>query len=315
MNRRQFVVSLAASLASAAQKLPANQNVKWAVSAALWNHFKLVPFTDILDVMRDTGFIGVRMTQFPAILKTYDITTAQIEKEMSKRNLHVATISFNGPAHDPAQHAKVLASAKQAMEFLKIFGADRLVVFSPSRVKPGNDVDAAFKAMCECYNHIGELAGTMGFKAGLHNHLNQMVEQQAEVDKCMELTDPKLFHFSPDTAHLHLAKCDVAYNLQKYKDRLMFLDYKDAKWTTPTADLTLGNGKTHPKDSQDAKFFSSIYDLGDGEVDFPACHRILKNMNYKGWICVDLDAARKGPRASYERCGAYVVSKLEPIYK
>ena len=30
---------------------------------------------------------------------------------------------------------------------------------------------------------------------------------------------------------------------------------------------------------------------------------------------VDLDAARKGPRASYERCGQYVVNKLEAIYK
>jgi hypothetical protein len=29
---------------------------------------------------------------------------------------------------------------------------------------------------------------------------------------------------------------------------------------------------------------------------------------------VDLDVARSGPRASYERCGAYVVKTLEPIY-
>ena len=90
---------------------------------------------------------------------------------------------------------------------------------------------------------------------------------------------------------------------------------KDAKWTTPAADLVLTNGKTHAKDSKDAKFFNSIYDLGDGEVDFPGCHRVLKEMSFKGWICVDLDAARKGPRASYERSGEYVVSKLEPIYK
>ncbi len=306
---------MAASLAGAAQKLPANQNVKWAVSANLWNHFQPVPFTEILDVMRDTGFIGIRMTQFPAILKTYDMTVAQMEKEFSKRNLHIATISFNGPAHDPAQQAKVLADAKQAITFLKTFGADRLVVFSPSRVPPGKDVDAAFKTMCETFNHIGELAGTMGFKAGLHNHLDQMCQDQSEIDKCMAMTDPKLFYFSPDTAHLHLAGCNVVDNVRKYKNRLMLLDYKDAKWTTPTADLTLGNGKVHPKDSKNAKFFSSIYDLGDGEIDFPACHRILKDINFKGWICVDLDAARKGPRTSYERCGAYVVSKLEPIYK
>ena len=35
-----------------------------------------MPFTDILDVMKDTGFIGIRMTQFPQILKTYNITAA-----------------------------------------------------------------------------------------------------------------------------------------------------------------------------------------------------------------------------------------------
>jgi hypothetical protein len=37
-------------------------------------------------------------------------------------------------------------------------------------------------------------------------------------------------------------------------------------------------------------------------------------MKYRGWICVDLDTARLGPLADYQRCGAYIVKKLEPIY-
>jgi len=61
-------------------------------------------------------------------------------------------------------------------------------------------------------------------------------------------------------------------------------------------------------------FIQNIYDLGDGEVDFPACHKVLKSVKYKGWICVDLDISRLGPMADYKRCDAYVVSKLEPIY-
>jgi sugar phosphate isomerase/epimerase len=68
------------------------------------------------------------------------------------------------------------------------------------------------------------------------------------------------------------------------------------------------------KDSTQARFFNSIYDLGDGEVDFQGCQRVLKSVNYRGWVCVDLDTARKGPRADFERCGAYIVKKLEPIY-
>jgi sugar phosphate isomerase/epimerase len=149
--------------------------------------------------------------------------------------------------------------------------------------------------MCECYNQLGETAGEMGFRAGLHNHLGQIVQDPAELDRCMQLTDPKLFWLSPDTAHLHLAGHDVVKTLDKYKSRLMMADYKDAR---------------HVSD----KLQDNIFDLGDGEVDFPGCHRVLKSSNFKSWLCVDLDTARQGPRASYERCGAYIVNKLEPIY-
>ena len=46
----------------------------------------------------------------------------------------------------------------------------------------------------------------------------------------------------------------------------------------------------------------------------PACHRILKQTGYRRWICVDLDRTRNGPLASYQRCGRYITSRLEPIY-
>jgi inosose dehydratase len=141
-----------------------------------------------------------------------------------------------------------------------------------------------------------------------------MVQTREEIDRFMSMTDPKLFGFSPDTAHLELAGCDVVGTIDRYKHRIRFLDYKDAKWTTSIADWVHPNGKVLPKDSSMARFFSSIYDLGDGEVDFPGCHRVLKSVNYSGWICVDLDTARKGLLADYERCGAYVVNKLPPIY-
>jgi inosose dehydratase len=180
------------------------------------------------------------------------------------------------------------------MTFLKRFGADRLVVFSPSRAGKSEE---AFAIMCRFYNQLGETAGEMGFKAGLHNHLGQMVQTPEEIDRCMAMTDPKLFYFSPDTAHVYLGGGDPAVIMEKYKNRLMLADYKDAK--------RAGLG---------AKYLTNTYDLGDGEIDFPACHRVLRSIRYHGWLCVDLDIARNGPRTSYERCGAYVVKTLEPIY-
>jgi sugar phosphate isomerase/epimerase len=88
--------------------------------------------------------------------------------------------------------------------------------------------------------------------------------------------------------------------LEKHKHRLMLADYKDAKRPA--------NAKPDTFDR------NSIFDLGDGEIDFAGCHAVLKSISFQGWLIVDLDIARQGPRRSYERCGAYVVNKLEQVY-
>ena len=317
MNRREFAAALsmlAASIAHAESDKPRNRNIQWALSEALWRYYPPAPFTDMLEVMKETGFIGVRLAGFPRILSDYHLTGTQMLGEVSKRNLRVVTISWNGPMHDPAQRQAVLDSARNAMKFLADFGASHLVVFSPSRSLPETQTPAAFRQLCERCNQIGELAGEMGFTAGLHNHMGQMVQSQDEVDRFMAMTDPKLFGLSPDTCHLNLAGCDVVGTLNRYKHRIRFLDYKDSKWTTPTQNWVQPNGKTFPMDSEQARFFNSSYDLGDGQVDFPGCHRVLKSIEYHGWICVDLDTARLGPLADFHRCGAYIVNNLEPIY-
>lgn len=313
MRRREFLASFA-SAALALKALPAQRNIRWALSAGLWSHYPPCPFTDILDVMRDTGFIGIRLTGFPGILKKYNMTAAQLQRELSRRNLYVATISFGGPTNDPSQHKKIVERAREAMRFLQGFGANHLVVFPPGRMKRGQNVEAGFRAMCKGFDLIGEAANEMGFKAGLHNHFQTMVQGPDEVRRCMAMTNPKLFNFAPDTAHLYLGGCNVVETYARYKHRLVFMDYKDARWTTPKTDVVLPNGQVIKKNTVEAKFFDSIYDLGDGVIDFPACHRILKQIHYQGWICVDLDTTRNGPLASYRHCDQYIVKRLQPIY-
>lgn len=297
MTRRTVLFQLAASLARAATQLPSNRKIRWAVGANLWNFYPHVAFMDILDIMRDTGFVGVRLTQFPGILQRYQITATQMEKEVSRRGLNVVTISFNGPAHNPAATEAYLSEGRKAMQFLKPFGARHLVVFSPEKNARFADQPGAFATMCKTFDRLGEVAGEMGFRAGLHSHLAQMVETPAEIDRAMALTSPHNFWLSPDTAHIYLAGGNPAQILEKQKHRIMFVDYKDA-W----------------RKGLSIDFRQNTCDLGQGEIDFAACHRVLKSMRYEGWICVDLDIALQGPRASYERCSNYVVRRLEPIY-
>jgi hypothetical protein len=67
------------------------------------------------------------------------------------------------------------------------------------------------------------------------------------------------------------------------------------------------NGRLHKAGSQDATFLLCNYELGNGEIDFPALMRILKRRRYRGWICIDLHYARinrrhlRGRRCTWRR--------------
>jgi len=54
--------------------------------------------------------------------------------------------------------------------------------------------------------------------------------------------------------------------------------------------------------------------LGRGVIDFPALHRILKGIRYKGWITIDLDNARISPLESAKVQKEYIDRVLAPIY-
>jgi len=114
----------------------------------------------------------------------------------------------------------------------------------------------------------------------------------------MTMTDPMLFRYALDAAQLHMAGIDVVKSFEKHKHRLMMAGHKDA----------------NREGLNSRQYVPSTFCLGDGEIDFPGCHRVLKSVNFKRWLCVDLDIARQASRVSYERCGAYVTSTLEPMY-
>src|SRR4026207_1216502 len=133
MRRREFMAGLAASLAALRERGEAmtaslRPNIKWCVSSFLWTSTQwpdkgTLPYTEMLDVIRDTGFNGYRFTGWPGILDRTGTDPPQLERGLSKRNIHIATLSFSGPADDPSKHAEIEKSAREACQFLKRFGA------------------------------------------------------------------------------------------------------------------------------------------------------------------------------------------------
>lgn len=323
MRRREALSTIAATLGSLRDRAAAlavdRPNIKWCVSSFLWTSTQwpdtgTLPYTEMLDVIRDTGFNGFRLTGWPSVLNRIGMDLPQLEKELSKRNLQIATLSFGGPADDPSKHAEIEKSARAACQFLKRFGATELVTFSPRRVNKVLEREHIRRASV-FYNHLGEVCAEYDVRTGMHNHSQgQLIETQDEIELLMMLTDPKKFHWCPDTVHLYMANCDIIGLFQKYAPRLIFFDLVDAKYEYQNLEMRLPNGKIEPAGSQNGTFMLGNRDYGDGEVDLQGIMRILKKVRYKGWINIDHHYARVSPRSSFDRCMTYIREKLNPIY-
>jgi len=322
MQRRDFLRTIAASLGACLDRLGGadDRNILWGCSSFLWTSTQWredgsAQFTDMLDVIKDVGLDGFRLNGWPQTLDRYGMPAARLEKELSKRNLRLATLSFGGAADEPAQHSAIEANAHKACQFLKSFGSDLLTVFSPRR--PNKVLMREhMRIACGFWNRIGDLAATYGIKAGQHNHSQgQLVESQDEVELMLKLTDPKKFGWSPDTVHLYLGGCNIPYLFEKYGNRLVSMDYVDAKYVYASKDVTLPNGKVDKAGTHNATFMLCNQDLGDGEIDFRVLHRVLKKNRFRGWITIDHHYTPVSPKHSFTRCRQYIREKLEPIYR
>src|SRR5579864_5335933 len=136
MKRRELLAVLGAKAAALAllrerAEAAAGPNLKWAVSMFLWTSTQWpdhapVPFTDMLDVIKDTGFDGFRFVGWPEALEKFALSLAFLDRELSKRGLHLATLSFHGEASDASQHAAIDKSAQGACAFLNHSGATEM---------------------------------------------------------------------------------------------------------------------------------------------------------------------------------------------
>jgi sugar phosphate isomerase/epimerase len=324
MNRRQLLSAAAASLGvlrgrADALFAPSRRNIQWCVSSFLWTSTQwsdtgTLPYIEMLDVIRDTGFNGYRFTGWPGILSRIGMDLSQLEKELSKRDLRIATLSFSGPADDPAGQPQMEKSAREACQFLKRFGATEMVTFSPRRPNKVL-VREHLRRACEFYNHLGDVCAEYGIRTGMHNHSQgQLVETQDEIETLLRWTDPKKFHWCPDTVHLYMANCDILALFRKHAHRLIFFDLVDAKYEYQKEEMRLPNGKVEKAGSQNGTFMLGNRDYGDGEVPLQEIMRIIKTVKYKGWINIDHHYSRVSPRDSLTRCMKYIEEKLDRIY-
>ncbi|MEX0676831.1 MAG: sugar phosphate isomerase/epimerase [Pirellulales bacterium] len=302
-----------------ANKPRVRPNILYALSTGCWGPVtprgKPLPLVKILDETAAGGFNGVRLTGFPGILEQNHLTVEQYGDELASRGLKFSTVSFGGEYRDPEKHAEIRERARFALATHKRYGAKAMVFFPSGPVPESEEADVMNKTF-RFLNELGKMAvEDFGIRMGLHNHTNSLVENQQQVDRFLEGTDPRYVFCAWDSAHLLLGGCDVQKTYEKSIDRLVYTDFKDATLNPTTEDYVAPNGQRYAGDSDSGRFYNSILELGRGQIDFVPLMKLLKDHKYQGWVNQDIDTIRVSIAESNRIAMSYITGMLDPIYE
>ncbi len=289
------MLAAAAPLAMAAQP-----NIQWGLGAVTWSvkaGDRNLHWSEIVPDAAAAGFNGVEPFT-TRNLAVNDENMSELEQLLPKYKLRVSTIYWGDQFHLVSERGRLLKDCRRFLGYLKRFGSDRLI-YGPPPPNVENEREAIANTAAT-WNAIGKIAwNDYRIKTAVHPHVGGLIENPRQIDLLMEMTDPQYFNLAPDTAQVWMGGGDPVAMFEKYKHRIVYMHYKDIR----AYNRSLKN------------YMDNVIELGRGVIDFPSLHRILKSVNYKGWITIDLDNARISPLESAKVNREYIDRILNPIYK
>jgi sugar phosphate isomerase/epimerase len=277
----------------------------------------------ILDTARAAGLDGIEITFAPGDWHSAQAAYGSPQgfaSALKDRGLEVCSSFFStripgadryADFGDPADHNQLLDMASGYAEFLHACGSEILITALPLRASRDADpplfVDLKrAETIADLLNRMGYATMKYGVKLALHPEAFTMFRNSRDVDLFMLLTDPTYVFLCPDTAQFTVAGSDPIEIVKRHRDRLLITHWKDASGPSP----------------QDVPIDETIYDrqiqwfaaVGTGVVDWPAWLRLLRDLQYRGWAVLELDAA-PDPLGDLKRIRQYVDSALLPLYR
>lgn len=151
--------------------------------------------------------------------------------------------------------------------------------------------DDEWKRVTDGLNHLGAIAQQKGMQLTYHHHMGTGVQTSEEIDRLMEMTDPKLVGLLYDTGHLVFSGEDHLAVLKKYVKRIKHVHLKNVRFEM------LEKAKREKWSFLQAVRNGTFTVPGDGGLDFVPVFETLKSAGYTGWWVVEAeqDPAKANP--------------------
>ena len=269
---------------------PAPGEIHFGYASITWSGNDRQAIEDISSL----GFPGVQLranaiTEFPSPVELRDV--------LEKHHLKMVALSSGGVRIDPGVEAEEIAKHAAHAKFVHDVGGLYLQV-TDERPKDRAVTPADYQRLGKLITEIGKRTADLGVSLGYHNHMGTLGQSPEEVDRIMEAADPRYAKLELDVAHYFQGGGDPAKAIEKYHERLLFLHIKDVQ-PLPNAENPKRNYR--------------FVELGRGRVDLPAVFEALREVNFRGWAIVELDAVPekdRTPKGCAEISKKYLEEKI-----
>ena len=308
LNRREFLAT-GLGAAVAAQAMPGDK-MRFSMSGHQFRRTPPHPETGI-KMTAAYGYHGIEPFQ-DDMPQYIDQPPEVFKKLLDDAGIALCTVGSGGQ-YMGDRVAETIENNVARCRYVSHFGSNHLKVNLSRRLgDPAADLSAEnAKILARNLNAVGKRTiEEAGVKFAFHPHCWTIVERQAELDRVMELTDPRYVFLTLDTGHASLGGIDPVKCLRDYYDRVAHVHLKDCE-----SKYSAGNGWKGPAPSQEEHQRTNLYKrLGAGGVDFPAFFAVLRERGYDGWVTMDFDAPRPGEGTVQEDMDRHKKYLLETLH-
>jgi inosose dehydratase len=271
------------------------------------NHYE--NFHRALDEISLTGWDGVEFSG-PWLVNTFGARPGELRDLLRMHDLELAS-SYAKLTYQLATRDQDLELVRRVLDVTVAAEGKVLLIDGGAQVQ-GGSTDDDVKRVADVANEAGRLARASGVQCSWHQHWGSMFEWPEPFDRLMELTDPDLVKFCPDTAQLLMGGFDVAATFAKYARRIGFIHFKDIDANHDWAVTAAHGGPSTWTDTGGYRVDSRwrFVELGRGRIDFPALLAIVREAGYDGWIVDDFDYSAYPAREASTTLLRYLRSSL-----
>ena len=166
----------------------------------------------------------------------------------------------------------------------------------------------AWKSFCEKISEMGKYLEGEGIPLAYHHHMGTVIETQADTERLMESTNDSV-KLTLDTGHMLFAQGNSNKILSNFSEKIIHIHCKDIRKNV--LDKSLKSDLSFID-----TFFTGAFTVpGDGCIDYKIFLKLLKDLNYKGWLVVEAEQdPKKANPLEYGKIGFNHLKKIATDY-